>query len=215
MDLSKVKIEAYEFFALLAPGFIVLAYAWVILRGWQSFAIAILSLSAPALALLFFVSFAFGHLVQELGDRTLKAIKGPRFFKASRDAFWLSPDSELLRQHLQAHYDVSSVDVAFDLCLTRVQAQFTKRDLFLATADLARSMFLLSFLAIVPLCRVVAELHRGWLVAMMAACAGIAILCLCAVLSWTRMVRFRELSERPVFHAYLAERLSGVKALGA
>ena len=33
------------------------------------------------------------------------------------------------------------------------------------------------------------------------------LIAICAYLSWSRMVRFRELSESPVFHSFLAQNL--------
>ena len=47
--------------------------------------------------------------------------------------------------------EVSSVDVAFDYCLSRISGFFMKRDVFLAISDFARSLWLLSAIGIFPL----------------------------------------------------------------
>ncbi len=39
------------------------------------------------------VAFGAGNLVQELGDVTIKAWKGPRYFKKARDDFWKTDEA--------------------------------------------------------------------------------------------------------------------------
>ena len=46
MDLSKVKVEVYDFLAVIIPGLFVIYEVWVALRGWARFAQGILSTSA-------------------------------------------------------------------------------------------------------------------------------------------------------------------------
>jgi len=97
------------------------------------------------------------------------------------------------------------VDVAFNYCLTRLQGSFAKRDLFVANSDLARSLIVVSCVAVAPLIRVLLDSHMRRPVQAGLLATGLVVLFLIACLSWARMKRFRELSETPVFHAYLAQ----------
>jgi hypothetical protein len=82
--------------------------------------------------------------------------------------------------------------------------RFAKRDMFLATSDLCRSLWLLAFLAFVPATRIAWE-HFSPTCRYFAVILGFVLFMFSvAWLSWKRMVRFRELSEGTVFRAYLA-----------
>lgn len=206
MDLSKLKMEAYDLLAAILPGLILIFQAWITIRGWDSFATSITSISGSGLFVLILVAFSLGQVIQELADFLIKKIKGERFFRRTRDKLWASTTGEQIRQRIRTDtgHEFENVDVAFDYCLSQVQQTFTKRDLFLASSDLARSLVLLSILGCFPGARIAfyisANRSMHWLIfgSIVAACLVTASLC------WMRMTRFRALSESPVFHAYLA-----------
>ena len=206
MDISKLKIDLYDFLAVLIPGLLTVCALGITVGGWPGFLRYIANLSASAFTLLLFASFALGPIVQELADATVKAWKGERFLKSSRDKLWISPTGAQVRSKIAADLgrDIDDVDVAFDYCLTKSQAYFLKRDLFLANSDLSRSMIVVCGIAILPLTRLVLSLPMPWwrMAAALTGCA--AGIVLAARLCWTRMKRFRALSETPVFHTYLA-----------
>jgi len=207
MDLSKLKMEAYDLLAVILPGLILIFEVWITIRGWAPFALSITQMSGSAFLLLILVSFALGQMIQELGDFSIKKLKGERFFRQTRDKLWTSTTGEQVRERILADtgHELENVDVAFDYCLSRVQQTFTKRDLFLASSDLARSQVLLSILAFAPGARIAFAMPTSrsihWLMFSLIAAACLAATLLC----WARMNRFRALSESPVFHAYLAQ----------
>jgi hypothetical protein len=205
MDFSKFKFELYDVLALILPGFLVLCGIWVLLRGWQPFAVSLAALGGTGLTALLLASFPIGHLIQELGDAATKAVFGERYFKTARDNFWDTAEgnrvSGLIEQELGFKV---SVDTAFDFCLTKIKGQFPRRDVFLATADFCRSLFVVGFLLLPPVCRLVWDVH-GTRIRIATYLAGIVlVLTLYLYLAGRRMVRFRELSETPVFRTYLA-----------
>jgi hypothetical protein len=214
VDFSKFKPELYDLLGLLLPGLLAIFEGWIVLRGWTSFLVAILQVGGTGLTLLLLIAFGLGNIVQELGDVAIKAAKGKRYFRQARDKFWLKAESQLVREAIKKELgqEISSVDTAFDYCLTKLKEHFSKRDVFLATSDLCRSFVILSTLAVIPAVRIafydIHPVHRP-LVAL-----GILILLLLviALLAWKRMVRFRELSETTVFRAYLAEISFGTAA---
>ena len=166
--------------------------------------------STPALvASLFFLlaAFALGTLVQESADVLIKAIKGKRFFKNSRDELWGCKTGEHVNARItkELGYPVLDVDVAFDYCLTKIQSSFSKRDLFVANSDFARGLIFVSCVAVAPLLRITNDLHTRRQLHTGLLTTGLILLFLISCLCWTRMKRFRELSEKPVFHAYLAQ----------
>jgi hypothetical protein len=99
---------------------------------------------------------------------------------------------------------IKSVDVAFDYCLTSLGGAFAKRDVFLAISDLSRSLWVLSLLGLLPLARSVLDVS-GWEARFTIAVEGFVLIAAAAWLSWARMLRFRELSESPVFNSFLAQ----------
>src|SRR5207247_1191472 len=129
-----------------------------------------------------------------------------RFSYTGRDQFWTSQEATTVKKTIkeQCGHEIASVDGAFDYCLTKLKGHFDKRDVFMATSDLCRSIFILSFLALAPAARVAfwgASSHRH---AAYVFLTIVALLVVVAILSWLRMKRFRYLSEVTVFRAYLA-----------
>jgi hypothetical protein len=206
MEISKLKLELYDLAAIILPGFFVMAEFTVLLVGWSRTLAYVGDIHGAELTLLLLCSFALGNLVQEAGDRLIKGLVGKRFFKQARDRFWdsaLKNDvcDKIRRLGGPVH---PSVDAAFDFCLTCLNGGFAKRDIFLAISDLSRSLFVLSALLVLPSARAVVFTYgatRKCLIGLEAA----ALIVVCASLSWSRMVRFRELSESPVFHSFLAQ----------
>ena len=205
MDFSKLKLEVYDFLGVLLPGLFALALASFIFSGAASVVRLFHDISGPNLTLLLFCGFAAGQLVQEAADRSLKLLKGPRFFKASRDAFWKTAAADEIRQKIkqQSNLDIASVDAAFDYCLTCIGSKFVKRDTFLAISDLARSMWLLSIVCIVP--TILSAIHKvSTRARLIGGGEGLIFTILAAYLAWSRMVRFRQLSDVTVFNVFLA-----------
>jgi hypothetical protein len=206
MELSKLKIEIYDLLGIILPGLLALAICSTIHSGLSGTVVLAKGISGSGLTLLLLCSFAAGQIVQEASDRLVKLFKGPRFFKSSRDAFWSTVSADRVRARIrtEADLDVETVDAAFDHCLTCIGSLFAKRDTFLAISDMARSLWLLSIVSLWPLAVEVKHMQglkwKLWL-------AGRALMgcSLLAYLSWTRMVRFRQLSEVPVFNIFLAQ----------
>ena len=205
MELTKLKIELYDIAAIVIPGILCLAEVWAALFGAQSLLHFLHDLKGTELTLVVLCSFALGNLVQEAGNRLLTAWKGKRFFKQARDEFWATHDGELVRAKVKADSacELGSVDSAFEYCLTRIAGKFLKRDVFLAISDFCRSLWLLSLCAVVPLARISLAKSTVTQKALDGA-GGLMLIALIAWLSWLRMVRFRALTETPVFTTFLA-----------
>jgi hypothetical protein len=206
MDFSKLKLELYDFLGIILPGFLAICEGWILLRGWQAFVGGINQINGTGLTLLIVLAFGLGNIAQELGDVAIKATKGKRYFRQARDRFWGKAESQPVKDAIKKELgqEISSVDTAFDYCLTRLRDRFPKREAFVATSDLCRSFVVLSALALVPAVRTAFydthPVHKS-----MAAFAILFLLLMSiALLAWKRMVRFRELSETTVFRAYLA-----------
>ena len=206
MELSKLKLELYDLAAIILPGFFLIGELFALVKGLPVVFVSLQSISGAELTLLILCSFAVGNLVQEVGDRLIKQLKGDRFFRQARDCFWAS-------EHKQDVCDkiiklggppIKSVDVAFDYCLTSLGGSFAKRDVFLAISDLSRSLWVLSLLGLLPLTRGVFD-ASGWEARLTIAMGGLVLIAAAAWLSWVRMLRFRELSESPVFNSFLAQ----------
>ena len=203
MDFSKLKLEVYDLLGLILPGLVLICEGWILFRGWHPFVASITQLPGTGLTLLLLVAFGVGNAIQELGDVAVKRIKGQRFPRNGRDRFWLTPEAEIVRSKINSElgYPVTSPDLAFDYCLTKLKDRFAKRDVFLATSDVCRSFVVLTLLALIPAFRILFhEQHQSWLAFAIFAIFALAI----SLLFWRRMVRFRELSETTVFRAYLA-----------
>lgn len=206
VDFSKLKLELYDFLGVVFPGLLAICEGWILLRGWQIFVGAINQISGTGLTLLVVLAFGLGNIIQELGDIAIKALRGKRYFRQARDKFWGKAEAQLVRDAIKRDFgqEISSVDTAFDYCLTKLRDRFNKRDVFVATSDLCRSFVVLSALALVPAARIafydIHPAHRS-----VVAFAILALLLTSiALLAWKRMVRFRELSETTVFRVYLA-----------
>jgi hypothetical protein len=206
VDFSKLKPDVYDLLGLLFPGLIAIFEGWILLRGWTSFQAAILQVSGTGLTLLLLMAFGLGNIVQELGDIAIKTVKGKRYFRQARDKFWMKAESQLVREAIQKDLgqEISSVDLAFDYCLTKLKDRFIKRDVFVATSDLCRSLVILSVLAVIPATRVAFhDIHPVYKSFVAFGILALLLLTI-ALLAWKRMARFRELSETTVFRAYLA-----------
>lgn len=206
MDLSKWKLEVYDLLAVMLPGLVAIGEVWVLVSGWHAFCWTIGQLTAPGLTLVVFASFGAGSLIQEFGDFVFKSCGGDRFFRRGRDEFWLSRNADPVKAAIRAHLGspVRSVDTAFDYCLTKLGGQFPKRDLFVATSDLCRSLAVLALVALAPaLWNEFQIFEWGKRFGLWAIGSSLASLLL-GGLSWRRMVRFRAFSDITVFHSYLA-----------
>ncbi|HEV3205604.1 MAG TPA: hypothetical protein VGZ28_01525 [Terriglobales bacterium] len=206
MDFSKLKLEVYDLLGVILPGLLGIFGVWVLLKGWMPFVASLHQLNGTELTVLLIVAFGAGNLLQELGDSAVKTLKGKRFSRKSRDDFWSSDEALPVRAAITSELgqELIFVDTAFDYCLTRLKDRFAKRDMFLATSDLCRSLWLLAFLAFVPATRIAWE-HFSPTCRYFAVILGFVLFMFSvAWLSWKRMVRFRELSEGTVFRAYLA-----------
>jgi hypothetical protein len=207
VELSKVRLEIYDFLGLLFPGFILICELWITVWGWRFFANSVNGLGGVSFSVLLLLSFGVGHLVQEFGDATLKRFKGPRFFKRARDDFWTTKEADWVRSAIWTETQIAmgspDVDAAFDYCLTRLEGRLAKRDSFLASSDLARSLLVLCLFGIAPALRMAfggaySRFASGWRLLLL-----LGALILAGLLAWKRMLRFRELSEVTVFRAYL------------
>jgi hypothetical protein len=205
MELSKLKLELYDLAAIILPGLFLMAELLALLNGLPLVLAYLQSVSGAGLTLLLLCSFALGNLVQEGGDRLIKQFKGDRFFRQARDRFWASEHRKDVRDKIikLGGPSIDSVDVAFDYCLTSLGGAFAKRDVFLAISDLSRSLWVLSLLALLPLVRSVLY-ASGWRAQLTLGVEGLLFIAVAAWLSWVRMLRFRELSESPVFNSFLA-----------
>ena len=163
MDLSKLKIDAYDLLAVIVPGLLFICEVWITVRGWSSFSHAVITLNATALLLMILVAFAVGSVIQEAADTAIKKLTEERYFKRGRDKLWASPTGATVMARISKELGcaVESVDVAFDFCLTRVHSEFAKRDLFLAQSDFARSLVLISVVSSAPLVRIALMLGLG------------------------------------------------------
>jgi len=206
MDLSKLKIEIYDFLGLILPGLIAICEVWIALVGWTAFVKSLEAVSGTVFTLLLIISFGLGHLVQELADATLKRLKGSRYFRQDRDAFWVSEDANPVKAAIAKDLgvEITSVDAAFDYCLSKIGDSFPKRDAFVATADLSRAFVVLAGIGIAPAVRLAIDNGKPIPEALVFGLAAFSVLFLLACLSWSRMKRFRELSEVTVFRVYLA-----------
>ena len=66
---------------------------------------------------------------------------------------WASNEKALVQQKIlrDSGLGIDSVDTAYDFCLTCLESRFPKRDTFIATSDLARSLWLLCLLGLIPI----------------------------------------------------------------
>ncbi len=205
MEISKLKLEIYDFLGIVIPGLLLLAEILILVKGWSSFIETVDHLNGIGLTLLILLSFGIGNIVQELGDVTMKTFKDKRYARAARDKFWHTKEAGLVKNKIKKEcgFEIEAVDTAYDYCLTKIRDLFPKRDLFVAVSDMCRSLLVLSALAILPVFQVV--FRDSHLKCPLATFLGVAVL-LAAIcgLALARMSRFRFLSEVTVFHVYLA-----------
>jgi len=206
MDSSRLKLEFYDLVAIILPGLLAFCEGWILLRGWTEFTIKINQISGNGLLLLLAAAFTLGHLTQELGRTAVRATKGERYLRDVRDSFWKSAKAQLVRDAIKKELGVPipDVDAAFDYCLTRLRDHFPKRDIFAANSDLCRSFALLSALAVIPAGRIAFHDTSPLLQSLQLFALLSSFLFVAGALAWLRMVRFRELAEITVFHAYMA-----------
>jgi hypothetical protein len=206
VDFSKLKVEVYDFLGIILPGLLAICEGWILFAGWHTFIASVNVISGTSLTLLVVCAFGMGHIVQELSDLSIKVVKGNRYFREARDRFWESSEGQVVRGAIKSDFgeEISSVDTAFDYCLTKLKDSFSRRDIFVATSDLCRSLVVLSALALIPAIRIafydIHPVHRPIFVLLI----FVVILSSIASLAWKRMVRFRALSETTVFRSYLA-----------
>jgi hypothetical protein len=205
VDFSKLKLEIYDLLGVIFPGLLVICEGWVVIRGWPRFITSVSHTSGVGLTLLLILAFGVGQVVQEGGDVAVKFIKGERYFKRGRDNFWKTEEASVVKDSIEAEFGrrIESVDAAYDYCLARLAGRFAKRNVFIATSDLCRSLVVLAILATVPAARMAFwDVTPSW--RSIAKLAILLILLLAtAALAWTRMARFRKLADVTVFRAYL------------
>ena len=209
MDVSKLKLDVYDIFGVIIPGLLVICEIWIALRGWTPFIVGLSALSATGITMLVFASFAVGPLVQEIADSLIKAwTKNSRFFKLRRDQIWNSPLGPEIRRKLEIETGISptGADVAFDMCFALMPDQAARHDLFLAQSAMARSLLFVSFFSALPMGINIAHFPSALSVRIGMAFAFCLIVGLIARVCWTRMLRFRALSQAAIFHGYLAHK---------
>ncbi len=120
VDFSKLKLEVDDFLGIILPGLLAICEGWILLKGWHAFIATLNQISGTGLTLLVVLAFGLGHIVQELGDLAIKAVKGKRYFRQARDKFWETPEAQIVKAAIKKDFgqDISSVDTAFDYCLT-------------------------------------------------------------------------------------------------
>jgi hypothetical protein len=207
VDLSKLKLDVYDFLGIILPGLVAIAQGWIFLRGWDAFVLSMSDIKGTSMTLLLVFAFGIGHLVQELADAAIRWTKGPRYKYRARDKFWRHEESkaakELIRKELG--HEIVSVDAAYDFCLTKIRGHFEKRDIFIATSDLSRSFVAMCFLGLIPAAKIAFwEVGPPVKLSLEVAAAEIAVLSIVATLAWRRMMRYRELADVTVFRVYPA-----------
>lgn len=205
MEISKIKLELYDLAAIILPGIFLMAEFVATLNGFHALLMQLMAIHGAELTLLLLCAFALGNLVQEAADWLVKRLMGNRYLKQARDELWSTDRKNEICDKIKrlGGPEIGSPDTAFDFCLTSISGAFPKRDVFLAISDLSRSIWLLSLLAVIPLVRSQLGLP-DWKLGLRFVAGPVALIAVCSWLSWKRMVRFRALSETPVFNAFLA-----------
>jgi hypothetical protein len=217
VELSKIKLEIYDLLGTVVPGLLTMALALVCVRGWSTAFSLIGHLSGAILTASLFGAFAVGQIIQEASDRLVKLFRGSRYLRSGRDSFWASGERALVQQKIarESGLSVESVDIAYDFCLTCIESRFPKRDTFVAISDLARSLWLLCLLGLIPVVQSAVVSTAPWMDRCLASSGQMFLAGICAYLAWTRMVRFRYLSDVTVFGVYMAvDRLASEPAPG-
>lgn len=188
------------------PGLLTMALALVCVLGWSTAFSLIGHLSGTIFTASLLGAFAVGQIIQEASDRLVKLFRGSRYLKSGRDSFWAAGEKALVQQKIlrEAGLSVDSVDTAYDFCLTCIESRFPKRDTFIAISDLARSLWLLCLLALIPVAQSVVVSTAPWAQRCFVCGGQIFLAGISAYLAWARMVRFRYLSDVTVFRVYMA-----------
>ena len=205
MDLPSLKLDVYDFLALIVPGVVAVCELWIAISGWHHFVSGFLGIAATGFTALLIVSFGLGNLVQESGDLVVKRLMGPRYLKEGRDKLWASEEGGLVARliHRELGEPITSVDPAFDYCLTKIGSAFPKREVFVTISDLCRSFLILTLLAVGPTLRLVSDSCFLPAEVVLWLPASFALMGLAWSLSWARMKRFRDLSDTTVFRVYV------------
>lgn len=206
MDLSKLKLDVYDFLGIILPGLVAIAEGWIFLRGWDAFILSMSHIGGTSLTLLLVFAFGIGHLVQELSDVAIQWTKGSRYKYRARDEFWKSDESKTVKESIAKELgcEVASVDAAYDFCLAKVSEHFQKRDIFIATSDLSRSFVAMCFVALIPSAKIIFWQSAARRVRSLEFAAVVALLGVVGMLSWRRMMRYRYLADVTVFRIYPA-----------
>jgi len=208
VNLSSFKLALYDLLGLALPGMFLICEAWIALRGWALFVERVTGLNPVSFTLFLAVSFVVGHFIQESADWTVKKICGKRFFKRGRDEVWGATEGEAVKSAIwsESGLAIGSADIAFDYCLTRVGEAFSKRDVFLATSDFARSFLVLATCGVATAVRLSRDRSHSVATLLLALLGYLLVLLVVGALAWRRMVRFRFISDQAVFGAYLGSR---------
>jgi hypothetical protein len=206
LDLSKLKLDVYDFLGIILPGLVAVAEGWVFLRGWDAFIQAMNHITGTSLTLLLVFAFGIGHLVQELADAAIRYTKGPRYLFHARDKYWHSDDSKSVKHEIRKElgHELADVDDAYDFCLTKVHGRFEKRDIFVATSDLCRSFVAMCVLAVILAAKTAFWEIRPMDRSLEIAGIEITFIAVIGLLAWRRMTRYRALADITVFRVYRA-----------
>jgi hypothetical protein len=206
--LSNVKLGIYEFLGLVVPGMFLICEGWILVRGWGTFSHSLSDLRPVSFTMFVAAGFVLGHFIQELADWVIKKICGERFLKAGRDELWAGPEAYAVKSTIWAESGITlpDVDSAFDYCLTRLGQSFSKRDMFVAVSDFARSFVALAILGLGPAIRLARDRSDSWPSFAIFLAGYVAFLLIIGSLAWVRMIRFRRISDTGVFRAYLGSR---------
>jgi hypothetical protein len=213
VELPNIKLEIYDLLGTVVPGLLTIALALVCVLGWSTAFNLVGLLSGTILTASLLGAFAVGQIIQEASDRLVKLFRGNRYLKSGRDSFWASGEKALVQQKIlhESGLSVDSVDTAYDFCLTCLGSRFPKRDTFIATSDLARSLWLLCLLGLIPVVQSAVISSAPWRHRILACGGQMCLAGICAYLAWARMVRFRYLSDVTVFRVYIAVGQTAVK----
>jgi hypothetical protein len=208
VNLSAPKLGIYDFLGLIVPGMILLSEGWITSRGWVGFIRGTTDVRPLSFTLFLVAAFVVGHFIQELADWAIKKARGERYLLQGRDSVWKSDEGDAIKSAIWTDSGITlgGVDAAFDYCLSRVGASFSKRDVFLGTSDFARASLVLTAAGIGPAVRLALDRTRHLPAFVLFLVIYLLVLSLLACLGWRRMVRFRRMSETAVFRAYLAAR---------
>lgn len=208
MNLSNFKLAIYDFLGLVLPGMFLLCEGWITVRGWALFVDRLSTLRPVSFTIFLAGSFVLGHFIQEIADWTVKELRGQRFFKKGRDDVWNGKEGEVVKSAIWAEsgLTLASADAAFDYCLTKSGDAFSKRDVFVATSDFARSFLVLAVCGVAPALRLAHDRPHSVGSFLLLLGGYLMMLLLVAILAWRRMVRFRYLSDYGVFSVYLGSR---------